>query len=562
MSHFNARKPLSYYDNFPNGLLKRELGLPSSRSTRSNINYARRHHIILETDFPMSVYECALPKGMGMSLADLQNKVTNQGLSISDKYGKLSKFELCQLYTPLSFSTKNMASNMSPASSSKSTDPVAKEIVAQAREGANAAQEVAKEAAKVAVNNPSDSAALSAANAAQQVANVAAKAVDTVIGLVEKESTAAAATVATQIEKLADASTDLVEASVKEAEAHESTSVTSSQEATENVVIKEEKAQEALNNLTEIIKEVDDTKCNNLKSYYNLRPGQPISVEKFRQLYDSDETMTRNEIKTCLKNNNISYRSKANEDVDYDLSMFNNTERDFNVKCDNLKKYNKLESGHPITVEKFRQLYDSDEAMTRNEINRCLKNNNISYRSKANEDVDYDLSMFNDAELRVNRSKAKEEVDYDLNNLFLDDPKCDNLIKYHTNNKTELSTDDYNSILDDLKNIDMNESEVKECLNKKRVKIPKIYKLVSNGPTPTLQGANLLIPPPPQASGRRKNLLIPPPPQASGRRKSKSLKNRSKCKDKRKYFPKTKMSCKKRRMTWNRKSKRCNIKNM
>ena len=48
----------------------------------------------------------------------------------------------------------------------------------------------------------------------------------------------------------------------------------------------------------------------------------------------------------------------------------------------------------------------------------------------------------------------------------------------------------------------------------------------------------------------------------TGRRKGKSLKNRSNCKDKRKYFPKTKMSCKKRRMTWNRKSKRCNIKNM
>jgi hypothetical protein len=44
----------------------------------------------------------------------------------------------------------------------------------------------------------------------------------------------------------------------------------------------------------------------------------------------------------------------------------------------------------------------------------------------------------------------------------------------------------------------------------------------------------------------------------AGRRKGKS-RNRSKCKDKRKYFPKTKMSCKKRRMTWNRKSKRCNI---
>jgi len=475
MSHFNARKLVSYYDNFPKGLLKRKLGLPSSRSTRSNINYARRHHISLETDFPMSVYECALPKGMGMSLADLQNKMTNQGLPISDKYGKLSKFELCQLYTPLSFSTKNMVSNMSPASSSKSTDPVAKEIVAQAREGANAAQEVAKEAAKVAVNNPSDSAALSAANAAQQVANVAAKAVDTVIGLVEKESTAAAATVATQIEKLADASTDLVDASVKEAEAHESTSVTSSQEATENVVIKEEKAQEALNNLTEIIKEVDDTKCNNLKSYYNLRPGQPISVEKFRQLYDSDETMTRNEIKTCLKNNNISYRSKANEDVDYDLNMFNDAERDFrdfNVKCDNLKKYNKLESGHPITVEKFRQLYDSDEAMTRNEIKTCLKNNNISYRSKANEDVDYDLNMFNDGD-EVNAMPPK----------MLNDAR-------------------------DSETANMNNEVM------------------------------------------------------TGRRKGKSLKNRSNCKDKRKYFPKTKMSCKKRRMTWNRKSKRCNIKNM
>jgi hypothetical protein len=137
-----------------------------------------------------------------------------------------------------------------------------------------------------------------------------------------------------------------------------------------------------------------------------------------------------------------------------------------------LKKYNKLESGHPITVEKFRQLYDSDEAMTRNEIKTCLKNNNISYRSKANEDVDYDLNMFNDGD-EVNAMPPK----------MLNDAR-------------------------DSETANMNNEVM------------------------------------------------------TGRRKGKSLKNRSNCKDKRKYFPKTKMSCKKRRMTWNRKSKRCNIKNM
>ena len=420
MSHFNARKPVSYYDNFPKGLLKRELGLPSSRSTRSNINYARRHHIVLETDFPMSVSECAIPKGMGMLLADLQNEVSNQGLPISDKYGKLSRFELCRLYLPQSESKMlpvptPMGPKMLSVPISVSSHPVEKEIVAEARAAADDAHEAAKEAAMVAAENPSDTAAQSAAIAAQQVATVAATAVGTVVALVENNSTAAAELVVSKIEKLADASTDLVNASVKEGEAHEvaSSPQMSSQlevhvkaeEATLNVVEKEVKTQEALNQLTEAVIKVEETGVSE------------FALQQLKKVSDNAQA--------------------------------------------------KLENATEATLE----------------------------------------------EAKVEENKVK------------DGPVSESLqdkTKYYC-------TKPYDPYIADKK------QRIKSC--SKGGEINSVNQIVYDNLQQCVEVCH------------------------QGRRKAKS-RNRSNCKDKRKYFPKTKMSCKKRRMTWNRKSKRCNIKNM
>lgn len=424
MSHFNARKPVSYYDNFPKGLLKRKLGLPSSRSTRSNINYARRHHIILETDFPMSVSECAIPKGMGMSLADLQNNASMLGFPISDKYGKLSRLELCRLYkAPFSVSTvsTNMASKMSPVS----PNAVAKEIVAQARAAADDTHEAAKEAAVVAAENPSDTAAQSAAIAAQQVATVAEKALDTVVALVENKSTAAAELVVDKIEKLADVSTDLVKASVQEGEAHQDASspqaIVKAEEATLNVVEKEEKAQEALNNLTEAVIEVEET-----------------GVSEFA-------LQIQNQMKKLKKVSDVAQP--------------------------------KLQNATQATLEVAKE--------------------------EENKVKDAPVSAFT---LEIQK-RAEEKL------------KKFKMVERDIINKEAVLNDEQSKLLDKAK--EYNERKSK--------------KMVTNSDVSE--------------------------DEWKGRRKGKS-RNRSKCKDKRKYFPKTKMSCKKRRMTWNRKSKRCNIKNM
>lgn len=210
---FIPNKRLRNYSNLPTHYLLKTLDLPRYVKKDKAITYAKRHHIKLNTNIPVS--ECAMPKGMGMSMADLQDIVSMQGLPISDKYGLLSRFELCRLYQ-----VPTSVSKISPASSSLSTNPVAKKIMVKARAAANAAHNAAKVAATVVSENPSDTAAQSASIAAQQLATVAQQAVDKVVALVETE-TKDAETVVKKLETVAQTAMALVVASAEEAIAHE-----------------------------------------------------------------------------------------------------------------------------------------------------------------------------------------------------------------------------------------------------------------------------------------------------------------------------------------------------
>ena len=318
-----SSEPLSNWDNLPAHALAKTLDRKGSKS--SNIRYAKRHHIKLRTRFPAAVKKCAIPDGDKMNLTELKNMAKSMGVPTSDSFGALSRYELCN-----SLIGKNVKKVMPTKTSTK--------IVSNVRKAVDQAMDAKIVSDQAVAKNPMDSALQSAAIVSSQLVDATQQAADKVMDLVQAGNLDQANALSNATIDVANASTNVVDSVKNDTKAIEQNGDVL--QTTEQVKIAEDVAQDAIAKVEKLIFDDDlslfnladseiqssDKNCYNLKKYNHLESGQPISVKQFRDLYDSDEVMTRDEIKKCLQNSNISYRSKANDELDYDSSLLDMTE--------------------------------------------------------------------------------------------------------------------------------------------------------------------------------------------------------------------------------------------
>jgi hypothetical protein len=215
------------------------------------------------------------------------------------------------------------------------------------------------------------------------------------------------------------------------------------------------------------------TRCQNLIKR-RLSGKKNINRDEYNDLISEAERMdmTKQEIDLCLKLNGVEIAP---------VFRFGNN------SCDNLVN-KKLNGRTRIEKEEYQMLVAEGETMdmTQQQIDECLAKNNVrivpvkfcnnlvNKRLNGKRSItskEYNSLILEARDLDMNKEQIDECLNYNQVKLEASQEFCNNLITIRLKGRTRIEKEEYNELLEDLPNIGMIKIELDNCLNSRNVKV-------------------------------------------------------------------------------------------